>query len=185
MMMSVYAEGKATRQIDHLICIRLAVDAESVAMITFAALHSKPVLVGIEGATTIVKPLENGDDALSFLALYDDSISSDDFRKMERAGVNSREAIPPAIYQAVIHFQVNATPKVCVRVKARNEAAARSALRDLFEDDIFLAQVTMAIAKKLSEFTDVEAVTSGGLRIEDVAPPDAPDWAIVEPGEDD
>ena len=179
MMMSVYTQGEGTRQLDHLICIRAAVDAESVAMVTFAVMHGKPVLVGIDGAQAIVKPLEAGDDGLSFESLYDDAVSGDDYRKMEKAGVTAREDIPPAIYQAVIHFAVNATPQVRVRIKARNDAAARSALRGLFEDETFLAQVTTAIAKQLSEFTDVEAVTSGGLRIEDVAGPDTPDWQII------
>ncbi len=180
MLMSVYTQGEGTRQLDHLICIRTAVDAESVAMITFAVMHGKPVLVGVDGAQSVVKPQETGDDGLSFESLYDDAITGDDYRKMEKAKVTAREAIPPAIYQAVIHFQVNATPKVRVRVKARNETAARSALRGLFEDETFLAQVTTMIAKQLSEFTDVEAVTSGGLRIEDVAGPDTPDWQIVD-----
>jgi hypothetical protein len=184
MMMSVYTQGEVTRQLEHLICIRAAVDAESVAMITFAVMHGKPVLVGIDGAQSVVKPLENGDDGLSFESLFDDAISGDDYRKMEKAKVTAREDIPPAIYQALIHFQVNATPKVRVRVKARNETAARSVLRGLFEDETFLAQVTTATAKQLSEFTDIEAVTSGGLRIEDVAPADAPNWEIVPQDED-
>jgi hypothetical protein len=180
MMMSVYTQGEVTRQLDHLICIRAAVDAESVAMITFALMHGKPVLVGIDGAQSVVKPLENGDDGLSFESLYDDAISGDDYRKMEKAKVTARADIPPAIYEAAIHFRVNATPKLRVRIKARNEAVARSVLRSLFGDDTFIARVTTAIAKQLSEFTDVEAVTSGGFRIEDMAPPDAPDWAIVD-----
>ena len=152
----------------------------SVSMITFAVLHGKPVLVGVDGAQSVVKPLENGDEGLSFESLFDDAISGDDYRKMERAGVISREAIPPAIYEALIRVKVGVSPQVRVRIQARNDAEMRRGLRGLFENEAFLGELITILARQLCESTDIAAVTSGGIRVEDVAPADAPEWEIIK-----
>jgi hypothetical protein len=180
MLMSVFAQGKATRQLDHLVCIRGAVDSESIGMITFSVLHNKPALVGFEGNQVIVKPEEDGDAGLSFESLFDNCISIREYRLLQRANVTRVEDLPPALYEARIVVRINILPTVRVRLLASGEADVRRKLADLLNHDIlFLEELSRQLGKQLAESSDVEAVTSGARRVDEVAPAGSPLWSII------
>ena len=58
MMMSVYRQGRTRSQLDHLACLDMAASAIDLEFITFAFMNSKPTIVGLEGGTAVIKPLE-------------------------------------------------------------------------------------------------------------------------------
>jgi hypothetical protein len=188
MLMSVYyPRNEAIRVLDHLVCIRGAIDDDSVGMITFATFHGKPALVGFEGAEVILKPQEAGDDGLSFESLYDTCLTRHDYQKMTRAGVNKLEDVPPALFELKLIVRVEIEPRFFVRFPARTEAEARARLNELINDDKgFVRELTLKLAEQLGKVGEMDAATAGALRVAQVAPPNTPPWVIAdEPYDDD
>ena len=96
MLMSVYRQGWTRSQLDHLACMEMAASAIDLDLITFSFLNSKPTIVGLEGATAVIKPLEPGDEAHTFDSLYDIAVSQHDFERLKRHKVQSPDEFNPA-----------------------------------------------------------------------------------------
>jgi len=182
MLMSVFSpRTKVIRVLDHLVCIRGAIDDDSVGMVTFAAFHGKPALVGLEGAEVILKPQEAGDEGLSFESLYDVCLTRHDYHKMKEAGVNRLEDVPPALYELKLIVRIEIEPRFFVRFPAKTEADARSRLKELINDDKdFVRDLTLKLAEHMGKIDEMDAATAGALRVRQVSPPNTPPWVIAD-----
>lgn len=172
MKMSLIQMGTATRTLDHLACIDLAVDAETTKMIMYAFTHNKPVLAGLECGEAIIKPAASGDNCLSFAALYDTAISIREFRKMTDLKVKSPEEFPPSLYEAeILLTEITFVPTVCVRFPAGGEVAVREALTALINHPDFREQLVRRFIMQIIESDHAELRTRGCMKVDEIAPP--------------
>ena len=185
MMMSVFYQGRTLTQLDHLACIEIATNNDDIEMITFAFLHDKPTLVGLDGKEAIIKPQQAGDEAMSFESLYDDCVSLRDFRTMQRHGVTSRDALLPLLYEVDLVAEINFRPRVKIRIRAKDEIALRARFRELLNEETFRAVLTQELASQIFTSDEVELASAGALKIADPAPPGATEWEIIALKEDD
>jgi hypothetical protein len=173
MMMSLLRQRAATRQLDHLACVDLAVDAEASKMIAHAFIHRAAVLVGLAEGEAIIKPAEPDDDRLSFEGLYDTAISIREFRRMAATKVKSPKDLPPSLYEAAILLtEINFAPTVVVRFPAKGAVGAREALRQLVNTPEFREQMIRRFITQIIDHPVTELVTKGCVQVDEVAPPD-------------
>ncbi len=180
MLMSVYRQGRTRSQLDHLACMEMAASAIDLDLITFSFLNSKPTIVGLEGATAVIKPLEPGDEAHTFDSLYDIAVSQHDFERLKRHKVQSPDEFKPRLYEVVIVANVDFCPQVRVRITAKDEAAARIKLRSLMQPDhAFNQRLVKEVCNQIFASDETKMVTAGFLTVDDPAPDDAPEWDFV------
>jgi hypothetical protein len=179
MMMSVYRQGRTRSQLDHLACIDMAATAEDSDLITFALLNAKPTIVGLEGGTAVIKPLEAGDEAFTFETLYDTAVSAHDFDRLKRHQVRSPDELKPRLYELVIVANIDFCPQVRVRLKAKDEHDARIRLRKLMEPGLFSQRMVEEMAKQIFDSDHTEIATPGFLCVDDPSPDSAPDWDFI------
>lgn len=179
MMMSVFRQGRPRAEVDHLALINTAASADDISLITWASVNPKPVLASYDDAAAVVKNLEAGDDGLSFETLYDDSLTLHDMRRMRAHQVDSPDHLHPGLYQARLIFDFSFRPTVVVRFKAMDDRAARSVLGELLDGGDFREQIVVQLAHQIFSSDEVSALTTGCLKIEDIAPSNAPEWEIV------
>ena len=87
-MMSVYRQRQATPlQMAMTDCLGAAVTEEDTALIGLSVRSKKPALIGLDNLASIIKPVEEGDERLTFEALYDTCLTRVDLQKMKQAGV--------------------------------------------------------------------------------------------------
>jgi hypothetical protein len=179
MIMSIFRQGRPTTQLDHIAALKLATTEEDLDLITFAFLHEEAVLTALEQEACIVKPLESGDEGMSFASLYDVAITLRDFNRMKAHSVQSPEAIGPSLYETVLICEVEFNPRVMVRLKSLDEKSAKAAIQVLIDTTDFREQLVREMVLQICNSDDVRWVTAGYLRVEDPAPAQDPDWVIV------
>jgi hypothetical protein len=180
MMMSLFRHGAAIRQLDHLACVDLAVDAEASKMIAHAFIHRAAVLVGLAEGEAIIKPAEPDDDRLSFEDLYDTAISIREFRRMAATKVKSPQDLPPSLFEAAILLrEINFVPTVVVRFPAKGDVDARKVLNTLVNTPEFREQMIRRMVIDIMDHPLSEVVTKGCLKVDEVAPPDFP-WEFQD-----
>jgi hypothetical protein len=175
MMMSVFRQGRPRSQLDHLACLDIAASPIDLELITFAFMNAKATLVGMDGAEAIIKPLDAGDEAMSFEALYDSCITIRDLETMARHKVTSPDALKSLLYQADLVFQVDFHPRVRLNLRAKDERDFRDQTK-LLDNDAFKQRLTEEFANQIFTSEDVSLTTAGPLKIGDPAPDDAPEW---------
>jgi len=179
MRMSVFRQGRTRSELDHLACMDMAASAVDLDLITFCFINGKPVIAGLEGATAVIKPLEAGDEALSFETLYDTAVSQHDFDRLKRHQVQSPDELKPRLYEFVIVANIDFCPQVRVRLKAKDEHDAHIRLRKLMEPGLFSQRMVEEMAKQIFDSDHTEIATPGFLCVDDPAPDNAPDWNFI------
>ena len=179
MMMSVFRQGRPTTQLDHLACIKLATTEDDLDLITWAFLNEKPVLTALDQMACIVKLQEPGDAGHSFESLYDNCVTLRDLTRMKAHKVTKPDAIGPVLYELELIAEINFIPRVLVRIKALNEVALRARLRELVNEETFREQLTLELVNQILISPEVSMVSTGGLKIDDPAPADKPEWEII------
>lgn len=173
MMMSLFRQGAATRTLDHLACVDLAVDAEASKMIAHAFIHRTAVLVGLAEGEAIIKPAEEDDTRLTFEGLYDTAISIREFRRMVATKAKSPQDLPPSLYEAALLLrEVGCVPTVMVRFPAKGDVDARQVLTTLVNTPEFREQMIRRMVMEIIDHPSSEIVTKGCLHVDEVAPPD-------------
>src|SRR5436853_4600605 len=93
--LSVFRQQKPMFQIELPVAIQAATTEQDLDVLMKLGLRTdKPVLIGLDAQPSIVKKYVEGDETLSFEALYDTALTVNDLQKMERARVQSPEAMP-------------------------------------------------------------------------------------------
>jgi hypothetical protein len=177
MMMSVFRQGRTRSEIDHLACIDLAATSEDIELITFSYLNEKPALVGLTGGTAVVKPQEAGDEALSFDTLYDTALTAHEFARLQRHGVKSPEDLGDRLYETEIVMEVSFHPRAVIRLRAKDETAARAKLHALMQPgQVFLQRLCEEFCQQIvnSDYTSISS--AGWLGVCDPAPASVPEW---------
>ena len=180
MMMSVYRQGRTRSQLDHLACLDMAASAIDLDLITFAFMNSKPTIVGLEGGTAVIKPLEPGDEALSFEGLYDTAVSGHDFERLKRHKVQFPGELKPRLYETRLVLDVGFHPQVRVRITAKNEQAARTKLRALMQpDQAFNQRLIEELSIQVFNSDETSIACGGFLCVDDPAPDGSPEWTFI------
>jgi hypothetical protein len=183
MMLSVFRQGGRTQQLDHLAVIDLAVDDEAAQMVLFSRLRGKPTLVGLSDGQAIIKPLETGDDTLSFEGLFDTCVSIREYRRLIQHRKSDPADLPPFIYEIDIVADVGFSPTVRLRLKAKDDQDVKARLEALFnllneDSEGFREAITDEIAAQLFRSDQLRLTTPGAFRT-DEASGDEPDWELV------
>jgi len=180
MMLSVWRQGRARSQLDHLACIDLAASSADIDLITFCALNGKPALVGLNGAQAVIKPEEAGDETHSFESLFDAAVSQHEYGRLQRHGVKSVDELKPRLYEAWLTIDIQIPPRVRIRLTAKDEPAARVKLRRLMAPgQAFNQRLLEEVANQLFDPDRTSVVTAGFLAVDDPAPDGSLDWDFV------
>ena len=140
MMMSVFQDGRARYELDHLNCIAGASTLSDADLVVLAVDTQHAVLFGLDNQSAIIKPVADGDDRLSFLALYDTCYTVADLERMKRAGAKTPEDAPLDTFQMDLDFVIEGTFGVSVKLRALHAGDARVRLRRLFQTDVMFRE---------------------------------------------
>lgn len=136
MMMSVFPQDRPRYELDHLNCIAGAATPENADLVVLAVDTKHSVLVGLDTQSVVIKPVEDGDDRLSYIALYDTCYTTADLQRMKRAGAFTPEDAPLDTFQLDLDFAIEGTFGVSVKLRALHHGDARVRLRSLLEHDV-------------------------------------------------
>lgn len=182
MKMSVFRQGRAYEQIDHVDLIKQAVGKSATAMILHARLHKATVLVGLQSGQSVLKLYEETDEALRFEDLYDTAISLQDFTKMQQQKVRTREELAPHLYEMELLLVMEHPISIRLQLKSKDQHDIPAMVQRLVREDIeFGTELYGRFAIAMMETEAGTIVTNGPLRILDAAPDDAPEWTFVPP----
>jgi hypothetical protein len=178
-MMSVYQANTPVRQLDQLECIGAAGTREDTQLIRLSLRTHHPVLVGLDGAHAIVKPVGEGDERHSFEALFDTCYTFMHLQKMQDAGVDKPEDIPLDSFRVIVGIPVGLTAAVHLAIAASSIGDTRPRLRTLFNEDVMFRealfqQVMMIVAAWLvgnAEEIDVAIRDTTNSNYEPIEPP--------------
>ncbi len=180
MRMSVFRQGRTRSELDHLACMDTAASAVDLDLITFSFINGKPVIAGLEGATAVIKPLEAGDEALSFEGLYDSAVSAHDYERLKRHKVTLPDHLKPRLYEASLILEVGFNPQVRVRITAKDDATARSKLRELMAPEhAFHQRLIEELSNQIFASDEIRLTTAGFLTVDDPAPDGTPEWDFI------
>jgi hypothetical protein len=164
MMMSIIRQSRSIAEMDHLAIIPLATTADDIEMISWAVMHGKPVLVGLEDMPAIIKLQEAGDDALSFAALYDNCLTLHEFERMKRHKVTSTDDLKLRLYKITLVAELDGVnARAQVLLKARNEIEAKKLLTEFSETEEFRRELTRRFVEYLFASDNVHVVSAGPL----------------------
>ena len=175
--MSVFRQQAAPLLWEQAACLREATSEADVDLISLAIRLAKPVLVGIAEQTSIVKPYQPGDEALSFEALYDTCVTLTDLQRMKRARVTSPEAIPPHRFRVDLVTTCQGVFDIGLMISAANDGDVRRKLHDLFENDVLFREALYdAFVMALRQDGEVIYSIRECSGLGEVASPDTPAW---------
>ena len=165
---AVYRQRRDMIIMSHSEVIRNADTHDDVVMTTPLLRRDQPdpILLGLDGHTSIVKRYEEGDEELSFEQLYDRALTLADYHRMREHGVSRKADLPPGTYRVEIELAIPRTFDFVVYVKADAAGHVPRRIFELFcetpsspldaiaqgsegEDSSFLATITRAIANEL------------------------------------
>lgn len=112
----------------------------------------KPVLINLDGESAIAKPETDGDGALSFQALYDTCYTLADLERMQKAAVDTPDAVPPDLYETEIALGLSGHVSVYLAIEAENNAGVRARLREVLKNDpMFVQEFAEQIAEHIRD----------------------------------
>jgi hypothetical protein len=151
MKMSVYRQRTPVFQLEHGVCITGVTTSQDVDLIDLALSGDKPVLIGLDGQTTIIKTVGAGDEGHSFESLYDTCITLADLKKAKERGVPPGSEMPLDDYEVKLLVTIrDAELEVPAILAGRNHGELRKLLRDLLnENSAFRAVLIDRIAYAL------------------------------------
>jgi hypothetical protein len=189
MLMSVFRREHRPGRLDHLTLISGASGPEEVAMITFALTMNQPVLASHEGAPAIIKPFAAGDELLSYDALYDTCITAKQYQRMRQAKVKKVEDLPLHLYEVELKLDIELiNPGATVQLLAASDVDGRERLRRLVFDQEFRLRLAVHVVLQLMRLISdedgvddkLDVLVGGLLKIDEVPPPDTPEWQIMK-----
>ena len=130
-------------ELDHLYCIAGASTPENADLVVLAVDTKHAVLMGLDTQSVVIKPVEDGDDRLSYIALYDTCYTIADLARMKRAGVFTPEDAPLDTFQLDLDFVIEGTFGVSVKLRALHHGDARVRLRSLLEHDVMFREAVI------------------------------------------
>lgn len=139
-IMSVYRAGKPRLRYDQAEMFSAVETTEDTKLIGLSLKTSKPVLVGLDGESAIVKPEADGDSTLSFESLYDDCYTVADLDRMHAAGVATPDEVPPTGHIVEVGFPIGVTAELALALIAQGQGDVRARLRSLVNDDVVFRQ---------------------------------------------
>jgi len=189
--MSVYRARAAPEQRTDEDCFAAATTKNDVQLIKLSIKTGHPVLIGLDGHNTIVKPVAEGDQAQSYEALYDTCYRTTDLERMQRAGVEHPSKVPLEVYRIEAHFELNALRmRLFIAVKGESNGDAVHRLRVLMETDIMLrASVHEEILRVIAVYLDnseipMRVASSTSERhsrpVDPPLDPSGPPWRILD-----
>jgi hypothetical protein len=157
MKMSAYRQRTPMFEIEHGACISGATTEEDVELVEMALALEKPVPIGLDGQTTIIKMHKPRDDVHTFEALYDTAITLTDLKKVKQRGVKTPGEIPPEKFEVRIAVGISqAVIEIQATLAASSSGNLRKRLRDLLnEDALFRDRLFEKVAEGLRQ-QDVE-----------------------------
>jgi hypothetical protein len=180
MKMAIYRQRQAMLQMEHTACIRGATTENDLDLLDLAVRLAKPILMGLAGETTIIKPYVEGDETLTFEALYDTTITLTDLQRMKQARVTSPEEIPPQRFRVDLVTTCQGVFDIGLMISAANDGDVRRKLHDLFETDaLFRDALHDAFVKALRQDGEVIYSIRECSGVGEVASPDIPTWDFV------
>jgi hypothetical protein len=178
--MSVFRQQAAALLWEPAACLREATTEADVDLIMLAVRLDKPVLVGVDQQTSIVKPYQPGDAALSFEALYDTCVTLTDLQRMKRARVSSPETIPPHRFRVDLVTTCQGVFDIGLMISAANDGDVRRKLHDLFENDVLFRDALYdAFVTALRQDGEIIYSIRECSAVGEVASPNTPAWDFV------
>lgn len=134
--LSVFRQQKPMIKIELPVAIQAATTEQDLDVLMKLGMRTdKPVLIGLDAQPSIVKKYVEGDETLSFEALYDTALTVNDLQKMERAGVPSPDAIPREMFHIDLQVGIDCVIDLRLLVAAAEHGEVRRQLRDLHNTD--------------------------------------------------
>ena len=187
MKMAVFRQGQKPEIADHLDVIRQSKAIEEVNLISWSLVSARPVLAGYRDAQAVIKLWQEGDEAQSFEALYDDAVTLRDLRRMMAHEVQLPEDIGPGLFEGRVVFDIAFRPSIRIQVPAATEAEARDKLRGIINQPEIRGEIISRVAVQIFEADDADLTVTckGMLRVSDVAPKNCPPYIFIENSEAD
>jgi hypothetical protein len=182
MKMSVFLQGQDVVQLEHLAVIREATDPDYSAMVMHAWMQDATVLVGLKTGTAVVKNTTEGDDQLSFEALYDTAISLSQWKRMEEQKVASPEELAPHVYELNVALEMARPVFVRLRIQAKHTTEVKTILNRLIRGDKeFQDSLMNRLTQALLDQDDGTIITTAVVLVDTAAPAEMPLWEFQDP----
>jgi hypothetical protein len=187
-MMTIYRAGAEPLIVRMADCLAGAVTETDTDLVNLCLRTKRPTLIGLDNQSTIIKPVEEGDDALSFEALYDNCLTLVDLQKMHRAGVNKPEDVPPDLYRAEVAVAIDGTCYLAVGLYAANIGDVRPRFRELWLHDVLFREtlydkVIEAVERNLRAHGQLQYAIPESNQIDPAElprTPGGPTWTFLE-----
>jgi hypothetical protein len=162
-MMSVYQRAQPVRQVDHLDCIGASGTREDTHLLRLALRENHPVLIGLDGQHSIAKPVEEGDESLTFETLFDTCYTIADLQRMQQAGVDTPKDIPPQTYRVELGVPISFIAAIDLAISSKNMGETRPTLRKLINEDLILREEL--VSQLLTTMTHWLVENMGGMDV--------------------
>ena len=136
MNLSVFRSRKPMFQLDLATAMQAVTTEQDLDVLMKLGIpNEKPVLIGLDNEPSIVKPYAEGDENQTFEALYDIALTVSDLNKMQRAGAETPDAIPPELFLVDLQVGIDCVIDLRLQVATANRGGVRKRVGDLFNTD--------------------------------------------------
>jgi hypothetical protein len=194
-ILSVYQAQRPVQQYAETDCFAACGNKQDIQLIKLSIRTGHPVLIGLDGENSIIKPFQEDDEAQSFEALYDTCYTVRDLDRMTAAGVDDPTLIPLDTFRLDISSDVVVRAGFQLAIAARNSGDCRARLRELLKADEALR---VAICERISaivyvwlrrqdddlDFTIRETLRFDWDTLKDPLTPEGPQWRLLDDDED-
>lgn len=146
-----------------------------------------PVLITLEQLPTIVKPVEEGDHEVSFIALYDTCYTFVDLQRMQRRGAETPEAAQLDTYRVDLHVAVDGYVTVSVWTRAHNHGDARRRVDHLISESTEVGEaIKQAVLRDIDENASGDRFPNRVVDCSNNVPQldESKEWDVTLPRED-
>lgn len=189
-MMSVYRQRQEVPlQMTMTDCLAAAATEDDTHLVSLAVKTQKPTLIGLDNQSSIIKLVEEGDESLTFEALYDTCLTLVDLKLMRAAGVKTPEEIPRQAHRLTVEIVMTGAVQINLALFADNQGDCRRRFRELYlHDPDFRNAVYDAVIDQADQNLRGESdiayriVDSTSHHYEPIDPPldpEGPAWAIL------
>lgn len=193
--LSVYQAQRPLRHYAEADCFAACGNKQDIALLKLSIRTGHPVLIGLDGENTIVKPAGEGDEATSFEALYDTCHTVRDLDRMKAAGVDDPTLVPLETYRLDVRTDIVLPIGFPMAITARNSGDCRARLRELLEKDPMFRE---AISQRILEIISLwlrhdpdspdlyvrEATAHGYEPLDPPLTPEGPQWRLLDDDEE-
>jgi hypothetical protein len=188
-MMSVYRQRQpAPLKMTMAECLEAAVTEDDTDLVSHAVKSNKPALIGLDNQSSIIKLVAEGDESLTFEALYDTCLTVVDLKRMREAGVATPEAVPKQTYRTRVEIELGGMIHIDVALFADSTGDVRTQFRVLWDRDPMFREAFFDV---ITDAMDAELRGGGELKyrildssLEPIDPPmkpGGPAWRFLDP----